>query len=343
MNSKILFLGDWYLEKPVDVRPAINGYPFIFNMEAPISKRGKPAPGKISLRMTDNHILSSFGRNPLAVCLANNHIMDYGEDAFDDTLRALSSVGIPFFGAGQESDNFNNPAFVRVEGETIALMGYVCASSHPIYAKDRQPGVCPIELGQIRDDIRYAKGKAASRVVVSLHWGAEEIRLPKPGDVEIAHGIIEAGADVIIGHHAHVPQPVERFNGKWIAYGLGNFVMPDLDIPVYRDNDERPIRIFKKKQSLWNKLSLGLAWDVSDESMYLKGFSFDDSRVTDSEAANSSIKGLNLVSPLYSTRFNLTLRKQRLLHAITRYLGDPKPLRIQQIASLCKILTRPRI
>src|SRR5690554_3570047 len=101
---KILFLGDWYINSPANAHQAIKDYPFIFNLEAPITKRGLPTPGKINLRMEQNRIKECFGRNPAAICLANNHIADYGNEAIDDTFAELSAMGILFFGAGSEDD-----------------------------------------------------------------------------------------------------------------------------------------------------------------------------------------------------------------------------------------------
>lgn len=342
MSRKVLFLGDWYLEHPVDASSTIDEYAYIFNLEAPISKRGKPALNKICLRMKDNYILPSFGREPLAVCLANNHIMDYGALAFEDTLNTLSSMSIPFFGAGSEKDNFHNPAVVRVAGQRVALMGYVCHSTHPIYAGNGKFGVCPIELDRIHRDIQQARAKGATRVVVSLHWGGEELMLPKPGDVELARNIIDAGADVIVGHHAHVPQPVETVKGKPVAYGLGNFVMPDLEVPVYGKDGTNPVRIFKKKQGMWNRVSLGLAWDVKSKAFAVKKYLFSGAIVREHSNPRYSIRSPSLTASHYPLRFEIHLRKQRLLYAIRKYWENPIRFHPRHLVILFKTLTCPR-
>lgn len=156
MSEQILFLGNWYLTQVIEAQSAVGNYPFVFNLEAPLSKRGSLAPGKINLRMETEYILASFGRKPLAVCLANNHIMDYGTEAFEDTLEVLNRLEIPYYGAGRVQENFNNPLLLEVGGQKLVLMGYVCPSAHPIYAEEDNPGACPTDISHIRNDIETA-------------------------------------------------------------------------------------------------------------------------------------------------------------------------------------------
>jgi poly-gamma-glutamate synthesis protein (capsule biosynthesis protein) len=342
IDANLVFLGDWYTTDLVDARHSIGQWPFIFNLEAPISKRGRPAPGKVNLCMEVDYILDCFGRRPLAVCLANNHIMDYGAEAFEDTLGLLSGRGIPFFGAGHVQDNFNNPAFVEVGDQKVALMGYVCPSTHPIYADQTHPGVCPIDLDHIRNDMRKAKTEGATRIVVSLHWGAQEVFLPKPEDVQIAHTLIDCGADVIIGHHAHVPQLVEDFSSKPIAYGLGNFAMPDvMRVLAYADGDGNFAHIRVKKQKTRNRVSLGLLWNVKDQYWEIVEFECAGKMVKKRTPSWPFSRNVDVSAKHYPLRFEIHLRKRKLICVAENFVGARMLPRPRHFASLLRILAKP--
>ena len=127
----ITILGDVYLNKKYDVDFTLDS--FIFNLEYTISEQGDPATGKVNLKTEKSFIKETFGIQPKAVCLANNHIFDYGIEAFNDTLHYLDSQKVEYFGAGNERDNYNNPVILRTDGKKIALLGYTCPSTHPAY------------------------------------------------------------------------------------------------------------------------------------------------------------------------------------------------------------------
>lgn len=340
MAEKLLFLGDWFITEHADASSVIGDWPFIFNLEAPISTRGMPTSGKINLRMEKNRIVECFGRSPIAVCLANNHIADFGNDAFTDTLNELHALGISFFGAGSLDDNFHNPAIIDVGAQRVALLGYVCPSANPIFASDQRYGVCPISLDRFQSDYRLAKSKDAAKVVVCLHWGVEDIRLPKPHDIALAHQIIEQGADLIVGHHAHVPQPVETYRGKIIAYGLGNFMMRDLNLPRYVAAGE--LRgTYQKQNTLWNKVSLGLLWDAATGYADVLGLYFDGSQVARRRVGGK--KNTHLTRLYYPIWFQFRLRQERIQHVLLMFLRKPWRLRPRHVESLLRTVLRTRV
>lgn len=253
----ITFIGDLFMPFPATVLgPLPDG--IIVNLEAPISCLSSGWPGKVNLQTVINPIEEVFCHRAAAVCLANNHIMDYGPEGLKDTLTALNLIGVPYFGAGTEQDNCRNPLLLRVNGCTIALAGYVCESTHPVFCMGSQPGVMPLSVGKILDDIAEARRMGARIVVVSLHWGMEEVPLPTPHDILKAHAIVEGGADMIIGHHAHCIQPFEVYLDRYIFYGLGNAFFPNLDVPCYCNAEGRPESRYIKKQRPWNRHSLAV-------------------------------------------------------------------------------------
>jgi len=225
-------LGDVYLDRSYDVDIELGDY--IFNLEYALSREGIPAKNKINLGVDTPNILETFKKMPTAVNLANNHIMDYGEEAFKKTLSYLEKNDVGYFGAGNKKNNYNNPLVITSEDKKIAFLGYSCPSTHPVFGSEIMNGSAILDIDLIIKDINGCKNNV-DFIVVNLHWGDEEIIYPKATDVKIAHMIIDAGADLIIGHHAHVIQSIETYKKKKIFYGIGNFIFPDFDVPSSYD------------------------------------------------------------------------------------------------------------
>jgi poly-gamma-glutamate synthesis protein (capsule biosynthesis protein) len=105
--------------------------------------------------------------------------------------------------------------------------------------------------------------KLVQRIVVYIHWGIEESSYPAKEDILIARKLIDAGANIIIGSHAHAPQPIEKYNNGIIAYNLGNFIMPEFkNIPTYFSEKGLPQSTYSKKLMIWNRVSWGLIIDM---------------------------------------------------------------------------------
>ncbi|HAR63581.1 MAG TPA: hypothetical protein DF296_01880 [Candidatus Margulisbacteria bacterium] len=274
----ITFLGDIYLNKPYKIEFNIENY--ICNLEYPISKHGKPALNKINLRQEKSYIEETFKQHPLAVCLANNHIMDYGEEAYKDTLSFCVKNNIKYFGAGNQYNNYNNPALLKIDTATVGILGYCCPSTSSISGGQRANGSSPLNEKRIAQDIDALKEKA-DRIIVVFHWGAEEIFYPKPYDVKIAHMAIDKGADLIVGHHSHCIQSYEIYKEKHIFYGLGNCIMPDIDVMAYFTNNGKSIR-FRQNQQIWNKYSLGIKYNPSNNDIEIFRMYFDGGTLTQS-------------------------------------------------------------
>ncbi|MDH4226525.1 MAG: CapA family protein [Deltaproteobacteria bacterium] len=156
--------------------------------------------------------------------LSNNHAMDFGPEPIDETRILLGAAGIAYFGAGQNASEAAEPVYVTVKGVKFAFLGYAIAHDSKVYATSSRAGIIsPWDHDRIRRAVKEVR-KNADVVVVSLHWGVEYKLLPEKSDVRLAHKIIDWGADLILGHHPHVPQGVEEYKGGLIAYSLGNFV-----------------------------------------------------------------------------------------------------------------------
>ncbi len=170
-----------------------------------------PPEGALTLRNAGVDIVS----------VANNHMWDYGQSALKETLDNLRAQEVLYVGASMEPANRFEPKVLESKGKKIAffamtelLNGYENSGASEFVAfNDSEKLIEAVK--SIKDSVDW--------VFVSLHAGAEYVPKPSSGTVELAHTLIDAGADAVIGHHPHVPQPIEIYNGKPIFYSLGNF------------------------------------------------------------------------------------------------------------------------
>lgn len=202
------------------------------NLECAVSDRGSPLPGKgIWLRARPEVMgeLNNCGFDILSV--ANNHSLDYDTEAFLDTLNYINRSGILSVGGGVDIMEARQPRIVESNGLTMGFLAYtemadmIWSYQYPrkLKATDTIPGLAPFEYESILQDVRNLN-RYVDFVVLSLHWGTEYAHSPSSLQVEQAHGLVDAGADIIIGHHPHVIQGVEVYNQGLIAYSLGNFI-----------------------------------------------------------------------------------------------------------------------
>jgi poly-gamma-glutamate synthesis protein (capsule biosynthesis protein) len=208
-----------------NIRPVISDADIIFfNLEVPIGVTSTPFPKKYNFLMAprDTKTLFESGARPVAG-LANNHILDQGEEAFDETLLALDHQSIHRCGGGRSASDARRPAFVSVDGTTVAFLAYSHTQPEEFYAGKSSPGTAFASEASVREDVAAARARA-DHVVVSFHWGTEYDPTVKPHQRELARAAVQAGADVVVGHHAHTPQGSELIDGKPVVYGLGNFI-----------------------------------------------------------------------------------------------------------------------
>ncbi|HAK59558.1 MAG TPA: hypothetical protein DCO77_04135 [Nitrospiraceae bacterium] len=203
------------LETPVDHKSAASGYPR-FN--------AKPA------------LLTSLKKAGVdVVSVANNHVMDKGVKGLERTLENIAKAGIVYTGAGSTKKKAAEIPYLEAGGFRVAFLGYTYTSNRKLPPKKASaPGVNLLRMKSKRDLSRAVKHvkearKTADLVVVSLHWGVEYKKNPTTWQKKAAVELVEAGADIILGHHPHVLQPVVRHTAKdgrqgVIAYSLGNFI-----------------------------------------------------------------------------------------------------------------------
>lgn len=155
--------------------------------------------------------------------LANNHSMDFGPLALQDTLAALTENGILFTGAGMNLDDARAAATLKVNDTTVAFLSYSLTFPLDFFASAGRPGTAPGYADYVKADIQKVR-QTADIVVVSFHWGAERMTAAKDYQIELGRQSVDWGADLVLGHHPHVLQELEVYKGRLIAYSLGNFI-----------------------------------------------------------------------------------------------------------------------
>lgn len=203
------------------------------NSEFAFSGRGRAMAGKqytFRANPSNVNIYNEMGVD--MVTLANNHVYDYGKDAFYDTLTTLKDNKLPYIGAGINNTEAESAYYLVINGYKISFLNATRAEKYILTpeATSDSPGVfrCydPTRLSQ-----RISEEKEKSDyVVVIVHWGKETYHTLENVQVETGKIYIDSGADMVIGHHAHVLQGVEFYKGKLIAYNLGNFIFNSLSV-----------------------------------------------------------------------------------------------------------------
>lgn len=214
-------------------------------LEASMSDKGEAVGGKIVMRHSPDMIQGYVAGGFEAVAFASNHCMDYGIEPFVETMDLLEKNGIAFSGSGRDIDEARTPAIVERGGVRIGFLSYVLNLPMGWGAHPGKPGVAPIRLDPLfgppyvnEEDLEAMisdVGRTKPEVDVlltSFHWGSSQSRTLTLSQKAVAHAAVDAGADIVIGHHPHILQGIEIYKGTPIYYALGNFVL-DHDHPMF--------------------------------------------------------------------------------------------------------------
>lgn len=198
----------------------------IGNLEGPLTNHEIPeTPDKQYLfRSPPQAVAPALRRAGFnAMNLANNHILDYGVTGMNDTLQSLDQSGITGIGAGQNLSEARTGRIIRTAHGDVALLGYSLTFPESFWATDTQPGTAFGHRKQIVEDIQRLN-QQADYIVVSFHWGREKAENLRPYQPRLARAAIDAGADIVLGHHPHILQAIEAYKQGLIIYSLGNYV-----------------------------------------------------------------------------------------------------------------------
>jgi poly-gamma-glutamate capsule biosynthesis protein CapA/YwtB (metallophosphatase superfamily) len=192
------------------------------NLESPIAGKGSEFTGKKFRFLAEPAVAEALGNAGITlVTLANNHSMDYGGQALAETFANLEAAGIAWIGAGRNLKDARKMALYSIKDKKIAFLGYSMTQPTEFFAGSQRPGTAPSWEKLYDEDIAHARSMV-DYVIVSFHWGTEGSSMPHSNQRNAAHKAIDAGADVIIGHHPHVLQGIERYKNGIIFYSLGN-------------------------------------------------------------------------------------------------------------------------
>ncbi|MDO4620153.1 MAG: CapA family protein [Lachnospiraceae bacterium] len=225
----------------------MNGFDlFMINNEFTYSTRGAKIDKTYHFRANPERVenLKILGAD--IVLLANNHVFDYGEDAFYDTLDTLNQAGIPYVGAGKDLEEASAAHYFEINGRTIAYVAATEAEQyesaiHTQAAGEQTPGVfaCYDETAFL-ESIRKAS-ENSDFVVASVHWGMEYDEHYRADQKALAEAMTEAGADAIIGTHTHCLEGIQFIDETPVFYSLGNFWFNDKNL--YTGMAELTLRI----------------------------------------------------------------------------------------------------
>lgn len=248
----LLFCGDLVLDEPnpdhwlSGIAPALQSASLaIGHLEVPHTRRGRELAGDVPAPGADPSHLAALKRAGLAaVTLAGNHVVDCGAEGITDTIAELDRLGIDHCGAGPDLQSAHAPAWLSAEGVRVVLLSYNCVGPEHAWAGPDRAGCAyvrvetadgspitpaaalshpdPESLAAMIRDIDAVRSKADC-VIVALHKGI--VHTPArlaPYERPIARAAIDAGVDVVIGHHAHILRGIEFYRGKPIFHGLGN-------------------------------------------------------------------------------------------------------------------------
>lgn len=257
----------------LQVEQVLNQGDVVFGqLEAVLSEQGTPLPQARLVCRSKPQVAHALGEAGFdVISFASNHCMDLGREAFYDTLAVLNQAGLAVVGAGRNIAQARQPAIIERKGTRIAFLAYNSILPQAYWAEADRPGCVPLraftvyeqiehdqpgtpcrvhtypkreDVKAMVEDIRQAKSHA-DIVIVSIHWGIHFIpAVIADYQRDVAHAAIDAGADLILGHHAHILKGVEVYRGKAIFFSLCNFAI-DLAAPKELLNRPRHQEIAK--------------------------------------------------------------------------------------------------
>jgi poly-gamma-glutamate synthesis protein (capsule biosynthesis protein) len=198
----------------------------IGNLETPLTDRGKPLTDKTWLfRNPPDKVGPALQRAGFdIVTLANNHTLDYGVEGLQDTFAALDKYGIRYIGAGLNLSEARRAVVIETpDKQTIGFLGYSNTFPEEFWASKHTPGTAFGHLSHVQEDVKTLVEQGVDIIVVSFHWGQERKTELRPYQPLLGRAAIDAGADLVIGHHPHILQGIERYKEGLILYSLGNY------------------------------------------------------------------------------------------------------------------------
>jgi len=238
-QTTLMFVGDIMLSRAVeDKMKKLNNWNWPFekiaaylasadltfgNLEGPISSQGRNIGSIYSFRADPRAIGGLKYAGFDIVSVANNHIGDWTKIAMDDTFAILKEGGIDIAGGGLNKQEAHTAVIKEINGVKLGFLAYTALGAKYTEATASSSGIAWVKKEIMAQDIAEAK-KISDFIIVSLHFGDEYKQKSNDFQKDIARSAINAGVNLVIGHHPHVVEETEQYNGGFIAYSLGNFI-----------------------------------------------------------------------------------------------------------------------
>jgi len=226
----------------------------VCHMETPMAPPGGPY-SSYPVFSVPQEIGPALKATGFDICsTGSNHTFDKGADGVDRTLGALDAAGIRHAGSARNPEEAGATTILDVKGVKVAFLSYAYGFNGIPYPNGETWRANIIDEGRILGDARTAKQRGAEVVVVSLHWGTEYMHDPNAQQTALAPRLIASpDVDLLLGHHAHVVQPVQNVGGEWVVYGMGNMIANQTQAP--------------REEGLLTRFTftkVGSAWKVTD-------------------------------------------------------------------------------
>lgn len=244
-EATIIFTGDVMLSRAVagkiKAKKDIN-YPFLkikdylksadavfVNLENPITAGAQVTTDSMVFQADPGIEKALKYANISIVSLANNHTPNYGEKGLKDTFMNLKKAGIDYSGAGKDEIEASRPVVSEIKSYRFAFLSYNDSDVVPASygAGSNRAGTNLMNIGKLKEAVEKAKAQA-DFVIISMHSGKEYTEKLTASQTGFARAAIDAGAELVIGHHPHVVQRIEKYKNKYIFYSLGNFVFDQM-------------------------------------------------------------------------------------------------------------------
>lgn len=260
-STRLIFAGDTHFHWRISDLQDKNGINFpvlslqslfksadyrILNLETTLTKNGIPFNKKSYIFSSDQknvQLLKYLGVN--TAILGNNHSMDMGPVGLMDTISHLRKAGINSVGAGMNKSRATSPLYFKVGNIKFGILSFSAVGEEMTFSGANRAGVAAPSLKILKRRIKAMKNYTDA-IIVSLHWGTEYFVHPNQSQIDLAHKIIDLGATAIIGHHPHIPQGMEVYKDKFIAYSLGNFLFGSVN---NRQNHNMVLQLNFNKES----------------------------------------------------------------------------------------------
>lgn len=299
----------------------------------------------IQMRGDPRHIEALVTAGFQVVNVANNHSLQHGKETFLDSVQQIERSGIACCGLAADAQANNaKPVIIQKNGLSVGFLGY---SMRPRQYFEHAPLYAEGRAETMERDVQALR-KQTDAVIVSVHWGEEFIQRPSPEEILIARRLVDAGADLIIGHHPHVLRGIERHGRGYIVYSLGNFVCDMVWdstlrtslifeceitaegvcnvnlVPTYTNNDYQPeILTGEKRDAVLRQIDL-LAGDLKIDT------------INDRHMANQ-----HYAKDADSVHRHIRAKSHRFF--LSRFWKYPAPILIQQIGTYIKNRLHERI